>query len=62
MNYDGQADEKETIDPANLALTGAVAQRGAEDAAANERQKFAANQEQVVQGTEDDLEMTDTSS
>lgn len=58
MNYDGQVDEKETVDPAKLSLTAATVGNDA----VVEEQKVDDNKADTVQGMEDDVEMTDVSS
>jgi len=58
MNYDGHVDEKETVDPANLTLTGA----GVENDAVVKEQKGEDNKADTVQEMEEDVEMTDISS
>jgi len=58
MNYDGHVDGKETVDPANLTLTGG----NVENDAVVKEQKEEDNKAVTVQEMEEDVEMTDVSS
>lgn len=62
MNYDGPADEKETVDPANLTLAGSDTQEVQVHAVEEENEeKMEDGKHEVVQETEEDVEMTDVS-